>query len=346
MPSIDRQSYSDPSILEREINSIFLERLFVGTRFDYEAVQSYRSIMLGRRAATVRRSGEHLRAFGNVCLHRNALIDPPGQGERPFRCPYHGWSYTTEGKLADAPLADNDCIGTRALPNFPVTESNGLCFLGLAGKEPDTSEVSSMLAKSDIELRRPFHRGTLAHACNWKLLVENVLEGYHLSFVHGETFRPAGFTSTGSYRWGGGNYSSWNELIPAPSRDKQAAMRKLSAQAGHYYRHVYIFPDLFLSNTNGLVGFLSHVVPTSASTSQLEWELFELPVLEGLPSPVRRQVRADAIRFTELALREDQVLVESCQAGLSCIGDQIQLQPCEGRIGHFHTLYADRMQHD
>jgi phenylpropionate dioxygenase-like ring-hydroxylating dioxygenase large terminal subunit len=346
MPPIDRQSYSDPSVLERELNSIFLERLFVGTRFDYEAEQSYRSMTLGRRAFTVRRCGDDVRALGNVCLHRNALIDPPGQGERPFRCRYHGWRYAADGTLAEAPLAEDACIQIRTLPRFPVTESCGLYFLGLSGKEPGIDEVSNALARFDIRIQRPFHRGALTHSCNWKLLVENVLEGYHLSFVHGDTFRPAGFTSAGNYSWGGGSHSSWNELTPTASRDKQSAMKRLSLDAGHYYRHVYIFPDLFVSNTNGLVGFLSHVVPVDSSTTRLEWELFELPALEALPATVREQVKAEAVRFTEQALREDQVLVESCQTGLACIGTQVQLQPCEGRIGHFHELYADRMQHD
>jgi|SRR6185437_8229327 len=345
MPSIDRQSYVDPSILDLEIENIFHERMFVGTRFDYEAPQSYLSMVLGRRAITVRRSGDDVRAFGNVCLHRNALIDPTGRGERPFRCRYHGWSYAADGTLAEAPLADNSCIAVRTLPAFPVKQSEDLYFLGLSGSEPDTSEVSNALAKAEIRVERPFHQSTLAHECNWKLLVENVLEGYHLSFVHGNTFRPAGFTSTGNYSWGGGKHSSWSELMPNPSRDKRRAMRKLSPGAGHHYRHAYIFPDLFLSNTNGLVGFLSHIVPTSVSTTDLKWILFELPTLTALPNAVRDQIKDEAVRFTEQALREDQVLVESCQAGLSRIGFQVQLQPCEGRIGHFHELYANRIQH-
>jgi len=345
MPPIERNAYSDPLILEGEIGSLFSERMFAGTQFDFEDEGGYRSVEIGHTAVTVRRAGDGVRGFGNVCLHRNCLIDPPGYGKRAFRCRYHGWAYASDGTLAEAPLADDACIQTRTLPTYPVAESSGLNFLGLSGRSPEISEVADALKEAGITLERPFYRDALSHACNWKLLVENVLEGYHLSFVHGQTFRPAGFTSAGAYTWGGGNYTSWNLLKPAPSHDKQSAMRRLSPGAGHYYRHVYVFPDLFLSNTNGLVGFLSHVVPTSASTTRLEWLLFELPALKLLPIALRTQIKAEAIRFTLDALKEDQVLVESCHTGMTCGGTIVQLQPCEGRIAHFHALYTDRMRH-
>lgn len=345
MSSIDRHAYSDSSIFEDELKDLFYERMFAGTQFDFENEDCYRSIEIGHMAATIRRTNDVVRGFGNVCLHRNCLIDPPGQGERTFRCRYHGWSYAADGMLADTPLADRDCIKIRTLPTYPVVESNGLYFLGLSGRSPEISEVSDAMQRAEIRLDRPFHRGALSHACNWKLLVENVLEGYHLSFVHSQTFRPAGFTSTGTYTWGGDTYTSWNLLKPALSHDKQSAMQRLSPAAGHFYRHVYVFPDLFLSNTNGLVGFLSHVVPTGASTTRLEWMLFELPALKSLPIVLRTQIKAEAIRFTLEALNEDQVLVESCHTGMACKGANVQLQSCEGRIAHFHTLYMKRMSH-
>lgn len=345
MPPIDRHLYSDPSIFEDELSHLFHKRMFAGTQFDFESNQSYRSVQIGQKAVTVRRSSNGIQGLSNVCLHRNALIDPLGQGERSFRCRYHGWNYTADGELAEAPLADNACIKTRTLRRYPVSESDGLYFLGLSGRNPDINEVPNALLQAGITLDRPFHRDALPHACNWKLLVENVLEAYHLSFVHNQTFRPAGFTSTGIYSWGGGNYTSWNLLHPAPAHDKKSAMQRLSPRAGHFYRHAYVFPDLFLSNTNDLVGFLSHVIPTSTSTTKLEWMLFELPALKSLPSAVRTQIKNEAIRFTLEALREDQTLVEACQAGMSSEGTDVQLQPCEARIVHFHDIYRDQMKH-
>jgi phenylpropionate dioxygenase-like ring-hydroxylating dioxygenase large terminal subunit len=341
--SIERGSYSDPDVFVRELEMLFSERLFAGTQSDFAQLDDYRSLRIGDKAVSLRRTHDGVRAFDNVCLHRNALIDLPGNGNRPFRCGYHGWSYAADGSLAAAPLTDMSCIARHQLGSYPVSEAHGLYFLGLAGAAPLTDEVAQVLADTGIVPDAPFHRASLEHACNWKLLVENVLEGYHLSFVHPNSFRPAGFTSTGRYTWNGGQYTSWNEMLPSAASDKSAAIRRLAPQAGHYYRHAYVFPDLFVSNTNGLVGFLSHVVPIDAARSRLEWRLFELPALKALAPALRQHMKDEAAAFTQQALAEDKVLVEACQLGLAADGHEVQLQPQEARIAHFHALYRARM---
>lgn len=345
MPCIERHAYADPTVFAAELEALFGLSLFAGTRFDFHADDCYRSLSLGRRRITVRRTPDGVAGFGNVCLHRNALIDPKGYGQRPFRCPYHGWRYARDGSLAEAPMTDMGCIGQRQLPTYPVSECEGLYLLGANGHAPPTDEVRQALHASGVVLAAPFHRDGLLHACNWKLLVENVLEGYHLSFVHAQTFRPSGFTSAGAYRWEGGEYTSTSLLEPTAAHDKSAQMRRLSPDAGHYYRHGYIFPDLFVSNTNGLIGFLSHLVPVSANETRLEWQLSDLPAMAALPAPVQAQIRAEAIQFTRDALLEDKALVESCQEGLDSDGPDVQLQPVEARLAHFHSLYTRCMPH-
>ncbi|WP_017462694.1 aromatic ring-hydroxylating oxygenase subunit alpha [Dyella ginsengisoli] len=340
--SIDRRCYGDPGVFARELETIFAERLFVGTQADFARPDDYRSLRIGRKAVTIRRTRSGVRAFDNVCLHRNALIDLPGCGNRPFRCGYHGWSYADDGALAAAPLADRAGIARCRLGSYPVSESDGLHFLGLGGAAPVVDEVAQVLADTGVVPDTPFHAAVMEHACNWKLLVENVLEGYHLSFVHGNSFRPAGFTSTGRYAWHGGRHTSWSELLSADAADKTAALRRLAPQAGHFYRHAYVFPDLFLSNTNGLVGFLSHVIPEDATRTRLAWRLFELPALKALPPALRQHMQEEAIAFTQQALAEDKVLVEACQQGLEAEGFEVQLQPQEARIAHFHALYLAR----
>ena len=341
--SIERRCYGDPGVFTRELESVFAERLFAGTHADFAQRGDYRSLSIGRKAVTIRRTRDGVRAFNNVCLHRNALIDLPGCGNRPFRCGYHGWSYADDGALAAAPLTDMAGIARCQLDSYPVSESQGLYFLGLSGVAPAVDEVALVLSDTDVVPDAPFHADVMEHACNWKLLVENVLEGYHLSFVHGNSFRPAGFTSTGRYAWHGGQYTSWSEMLPTEAADKTAALRRLAPQAGHFYRHAYVFPDLFLSNTNGLVGFLSHVVPMGEARTRLTWRLFELPALKALAPALRQHMRDEAVAFTQQALAEDKVLVEACQLGLAADGHEVQLQPQEARIAHFHALYWARM---
>lgn len=343
--SIERRDYNDSNVFTRELETLFAERLFAGTQSDFAQLDDYLSLRIGSKAVSLRRTRDGVRAFNNVCLHRNALIDLPGCGNRPFRCGYHGWSYAADGSLATAPLANMECITRCQLDSYPVSQTHGLYFLGLAGTAPPIDEVAQVLTDTGVAPDTPFHCASLEHACNWKLLVENVLEGYHLSFVHADSFRPAGFTSTGRYTWHGGQYTSWNEMLPSVASDKSATIQRLAPQAGHYYRHAYVFPDLFVSNTNGLIGFLSRVVPIDAARTHLAWQLFELPALKALAPALRQHMKDEAIAFTQQALTEDKVLVEACQCGMSAEGPDVQLQPQEARIRHFHGLYQTRMGH-
>jgi phenylpropionate dioxygenase-like ring-hydroxylating dioxygenase large terminal subunit len=339
---IDRAAYSDPIVFNQETTRVFADRMCVGSLFDLAATNEYRSLQIGNRAITIRSTLGGVRAFNNVCLHRNALIDPPGRGNRPFRCKYHGWSYGDDGVLTHAPLTDGNTICERRLTEYPVAESNALLFLGLRDA-PDLSDVALAFERTQSVLAEPFYRGVLDHACNWKLLVENVLEGYHLSYVHRDTFVPAGFASTSDYRHGAKGGVSWSTMIPRHGDDKGSAYRRLSVEAGHYYHHAFVFPNAFLANSNGLIGFQSSLQPLDPSSTRLEWALFELPALAALAAPIREHFRNDALAFANATLLEDKALVESCQRGLASVGTANQFQPNEARIAQFHSMYLEKM---
>lgn len=340
--SIDRSAYSDPAVFGEEMSRIFGARAYVGSVFDLCETNDYRSLLIGGRAITIRNTGHGIHAFNNVCLHRNALIDPPGSGNRAFRCNYHGWSYGDDGALKHTPLTGDGAICERQLAGYPVAESNGLYFVGQRNV-PSVSDVALAFEETKSILAEPFSRGVLDHACNWKLLVENVLEGYHLSYVHKDTFVPAGFASTADYHYGMEGGVSWSVMTPKQADDRSQGYRRISPAASHHYDHAFVFPNFFLANSNGLVGFHSSLQPTSATTTRLEWCLFELPALAALATPIREHFRKDAISFANATLLEDKALVESCQLGLSSTGTACQFQPNEGRILHFHSMYSEWM---
>ena len=316
--SIDRTAYSAPLVFDAEMAQLFANRMFVGSAFDLQALNDYRSVLFGNRAITVRHTPEGIRAFNNVCLHRNALIDPLGSGNRAFRCNYHGWSYGDDGALKSAPLADETAIRDRRLLSYPISESNGLYFLG-QDAQPDVSDIALAFDQTKTILAEPFARGVLEHSCNWKLMVENVLEGYHLSYVHKDTFVQAGFTSTANYSHGTKDGVSWSTMTPrsGDGRDKSSKYRRISPDASHHYNH--------------------------ATHTRLEWALFERPALARLAPSIREHFRADAVAFANATLLEDKAQVESCQLGISSVGTPCQFQPNEGRIAHFHSMYSARM---
>jgi phenylpropionate dioxygenase-like ring-hydroxylating dioxygenase large terminal subunit len=333
-------AYTDEATLAQEYARIFARGLFAASAERLAHDGDYDSYAVCGRPFVTRRMDGALRSFENVCLHRAKLIDPPGQGNRPFRCGYHAWQYDADGALLRAPMANESCIARRQLASCDTVEREGLVFMAPQGELAENHGAAA-LAEIGFARGATFHRETLAHQANWKLLVENVLESYHLSFVHGDSFVPTGISSSSdSHEAFFGDDSS----LRIANRNEAPAKGRVIAGAHGDYLHAYVFPNLFVSLTGGLVGFVSHFKPQEAGRTLLEWELFETPLLTAQKAPVRAYIRQNAIEFTRKVLNEDLVVLNQSQLGIRHARGPHQLQPNEGRIAHFHATYSRMMR--
>ena len=335
--SIPAEAYLEAGWLQRELAGWFSRKVFVDAAATMPDVGDWRAFALGERQFVVRRTADGLRAHDNVCLHRSAQIVPHGRGQGQLRCGYHGWRYDDEGRVDATPMLEAPCLTRRQLASHPVVEQDGLIWMSPAGRTTPVLDAPEWLADFPVATSRPFHHDALDHAANWKLLVENVIEGYHLSFVHGQSFVPAGFPSTAPVSQGMSDAGSWAHTRPRPDPSRSAPRTLGGAEAG--YRHVYLFPNVFLSLTNGLVLFVSHFHPVSPGLTRLEYSLLATPLLQAQRPAVIAHVQAEAIAFTDQVLREDLVLLEASQRGLAATRAAHQLQALEPRIAHFHEQY-------
>jgi choline monooxygenase len=154
-----------------------------------------------------------IRAFHNVCRHRGAqLVEERCTKRRTILCPYHRWGYALDGRLMATPSWDGDETG-KAVPEklrkkftsyvkdfekkemglYPVRvdTSLGLVFVNLNGEAPPLSEWLGDLVPALEQYTptlngaiTPAHKKTYDVAANWKLIIENFLEYYHLPAVH------------------------------------------------------------------------------------------------------------------------------------------------------------------
>lgn len=333
---IDPHAYWQESVLEDEYQRIFARGLHVGVAAELAQDGDFDSYAVCGRPFTTRRSDDALGTFENVCLHRANLVDPPGRGNRPFRCAYHAWQYDGAGTLARAPLADEACIARRQLRACSTVETHGLVAMAPEGRL-DPARGAAALNHIGFEPGAWFHAETLDHAANWKLLVENVLESYHLSFVHRDSFVPTGISSASAAvetRFGD------DSCLHIANRNDGAARGRLIPGAHADYLHAYVFPNLFVSVTGGLVGFVSTFKPQQAGRTLLEWRLCEMPLLMAQKAPVRQYVRQNAIDFTRRVLGEDLAVLNHSQLGIRHARGPHQLQPVEDRLAHFHATYT------
>ena len=156
----------------------------------------------GRPVLLVRDATHEVRAFHNVCRHRCLkLVDTPGNVGPTIRCPYHSWTYKLDGALHIAPYFGGH--DPRAVPAGFDRDRHGLVpvrsatwhdwiFVNLNGAAPPIEDVVAPLRRrlGGIDLSRMRHVVTVdlgEIAANWKLLMENFIEPYHVPFVHATT---------------------------------------------------------------------------------------------------------------------------------------------------------------
>src|SRR6476659_9896160 len=143
------------------------------------------------------------RVFRNSCRHRGtALVEGTGCSHA-LVCRYHGWTYRLDGSLAHAPHADafpDLNMSTRGLVEVTSSEVDGLIVIGALdpdGVKPALRECAedAMAALTEgspwCDKLLPAQRLAVAESVvlniNWKVLIEQFLEGYHIRSTHRET---------------------------------------------------------------------------------------------------------------------------------------------------------------
>ncbi len=193
--TLPAQWYWDPAIYERERQAIFARSwLYAGPAAEVAEPGSYATaIVAGRDIAIVRGRDRVLRAFHNVCSHRaHRLLD--GKGRRSvIVCPYHNWSYDIDGAFKTARGIEGARGFDRraaALKEVRVEILAGLLFVNLDSGARPLAEIGGAMAREMAERCPGLDRLTLARShrvetrANWKALVDNDLESYHVAPAH------------------------------------------------------------------------------------------------------------------------------------------------------------------
>ena len=146
--------------------------------------------LAGEPLIVVRGADDHLRAFYNVCRHHAAAVATAPSGvAQHLRCPYHGWTYGLDGSLKGAPEFAGVCNFDRAANGLvPVLAANweNFIFVNLNQEAPPLeSRLGDLAQRISVSGLRFFARRSYTLACNWKVYVDNYLDGgYHVPHLH------------------------------------------------------------------------------------------------------------------------------------------------------------------
>ncbi|MCP4391345.1 MAG: Rieske 2Fe-2S domain-containing protein [Gammaproteobacteria bacterium] len=146
----------------------------------------------------LRHADQTIKAFVNACAHRFAclLSDENGSAKR-ITCPYHAWTYDCDGKLLRAPYMemkpDFDPAQHRLRP-LQVTTWEGFIYASLAPAPKKNLACAlaplreQVVGRYDMACYQSVMRETMIWRANWKNLIENFIESYHVPMAHGKTF--------------------------------------------------------------------------------------------------------------------------------------------------------------
>lgn len=121
------------------------------------------------------------RGFFNACMHRGTRLVDEACAAKAIVCPYHGWTYDLAGALVHVPHEDSfGGMPRRSLAEVTITERHGLVWLG----EPELGGIDADLAALDLGSHVVYRCARVTRRCNWKLVVEAFLDGYHIRILH------------------------------------------------------------------------------------------------------------------------------------------------------------------
>ena len=330
--------YFDSAVLDDENRHVFGRTWQLAGPLEQvrEPGQFFTTVIAGEPLLIVRGNDGELRAMSNVCRHRAGPV-AHGSGKRPvLQCGYHGWTYALDGKLLNTPEFDGVAEFDRAscvLPQFRVEVWNELVFVNLdrdAESLPQfLGELLSDMPRHDYSGFRLARRKVWELDCNWKVYVDNYLEGYHIPIVHPGLFRELDYPNyrTETRR----TYS----IQFAPTR---RAERIRTANGDDEVRYFWIFPNLMLNvypdnfSTNLIVPIGPHRTATL-----FDWYFKD-------PDAAKEQID-ETVAFSDEIQIEDIGICEAVQRGLrSSTYDRGRFSPKrENGVHHFHLLYEEMM---
>jgi phenylpropionate dioxygenase-like ring-hydroxylating dioxygenase large terminal subunit len=320
--------FTSPEIFEHELQQIFPHSwIHVADASELVAPGSYVAATIGRTPVLVvrDRASGGLRAYLNACRHRGAqLLEGKGTCDKQIKCPYHAWSYGTDGSLLGVPYRDQFAhVKLDQLDLVPVRVDT-VGPLVFACLDPDAPSLAEWTGDLGDALAAEL-------AANWKLFIENANDAYHVQFVHDlltdailadETRTFTTLEAHGAHTW-----AQINPAYVPPDRDPELWRVRFGS----------VFPNFIPVLTPSDLTYI-RVDPIAHDRMKLVVRSYEHPELAEL-----REFRKLAFERTT---DQDIAVILRTQRGLHAQGlpAGVHASAFENRIGHFEKLWAAAMQ--
>jgi choline monooxygenase len=286
-----------------------------------------------------------LRAYFNVCRHRGGPVASGEGTAKMLKCAYHGWTYGLDGALRSTPeFAGVQCFAKAdfGLKPLAVDTFGPLVFVRMSAQGPDLAtwlgEISSETQALPLARLTFFKRLTYEVQCNWKVYVDNYLEGYHIPQVHLGLLREIDYPA---YKTEVHRYHSKQH---APVRAREGSLYRRNLRPGEtppealYY---WLFPNVMFNfyPDNLQVNSIVPAGPDKTVTI-FDWYLVDQE-RPGIAAEFSK-----SFEFSDMVQKEDIAICEQVQKGLSSRSYDRGRYSVEREVGvhHFHALITEFLQ--
>ena len=311
-------------------------------------------VSLGVPLFAIRDRDGRARVFRNACRHRGmALVE--GQGcAHALVCRYHGWTYRLDGSLSHVPHAeafpDLD-MPTRGLVEVDSREVDGLIVIGPLQSSTDSRRQETDAAMAALADGSPWRDKLLpadrlvairptVRAMNWKVLVEQFLEGYHIRSTHKDTFYPLQYDDLNIVEAFGPNTRI---TFPYRNIDRLRDRPESTWTVDHRVTYVYhLFPNAMLVTfPNQLL--LITIDPIDVDHTTVTIHAMVTPeVAEYLST--NPETADDPRSLLNAGGMEDNEMSEGVQRGLHAGANTfLEFGRNESAIGRFHATLDERL---
>lgn len=331
--------YTDPRVAEVERESIFARSWqCVGFTEHLSKPGDYLTFEIADEPLLiVRGDDDQLRGFFNVCRHRAAPLMTDANGcASKLRCRYHGWTYDLAGRLKGTPEFEGVCDFEKddnGLSPIAAVETWGP-FVFAAIENPNETFTSTLdplptwaITRSPFEGLKHRHRASYDVACDWKVYVDNYLDGgYHVNTVH-----PA-LAGVLDYR----EYTTTThgrtvlQSSPIKPGDGDAGRTRIGSEAAYWW----IWPNLMVNFYSGIMD-VNRVIPLGPGRCRVLFDYWFRPETEE--SFVQESITvADRVQI------EDVEICEQVQRNLSSRSYSVGRFSAKRENGgyHFHRMLA------
>jgi choline monooxygenase len=308
--------YFDTRIARLENEQVFAHNWQVAGRVDQvrDKGQFFTTELGGEPIVVARGEDGVLRAFYNVCRHHAAAVVTELQGcAKQFRCPYHGWTYGNDGALKGMVEFEGVCDFDRAkngLIPVAVDTWENFVFVNL---DASAGPLRSFLANVP-ELVAPlrlteklnfFDRRVYTLNCNWKVYVDNYLDGgYHVPHAHKGLSSVIEYTSYTIENFDRACLQSSPLSSDAKSEKGVAATR----QGRAFY--LWLYPNFMINAYEGVMD-TNLVLPLAVDKCAVVFDYYFFDT-----SAAAADRNGESIRVSEVVQDEDMAICDAVQKGL------------------------------